>query len=124
MLACVPANLNNLDLNLLLTLDALLAERSVTRAAERLGVTQPAVSAALARLRRHFGDLLLNRIGNRYELTPLAVQIRGDTTLALATVRRVFEATPDFDPAVAEREFTLVLSDYAVAVMGEELSRI
>ena len=68
--------LANLDLNLLLTLDVLLTERNVTRAAEQLGVSQPAVSAALARLRRHFGDELLDRVGNRYELTPLAAQLR------------------------------------------------
>ena len=58
-----------LDLNLLVPLDALLQERSVTRAAERLGLSQPTVSAALARLRRHFGDELLARVGNAYELT-------------------------------------------------------
>ena len=62
--------LRNLDLNLLLTLDALLTERNVTRAAERLGLSQPTVSAALGRLRRHFGDELLQRTGNRYDLTP------------------------------------------------------
>jgi DNA-binding transcriptional LysR family regulator len=117
------AELRNLDLNLLLTLDALLAERNVTRAAARLHVTQPAVSAALARLRRHFDDLLLNRVGNRYELTPLAAQLRADTTLALASVRRVFEAAPDFDPATTDREFSLVMSDYAAAVMGKDLSQ-
>ena len=120
----VRADLRNLDLNLLLTLDALLAERNVTRAAVRLGVTQPAVSAALARLRRHFGDPLLSRVGNRYELTLLAAQLRVDTTLALAAVRRVFEAAPDFDPAITDREFSLVLSDYAAAVMGEALSQV
>ena len=65
-------NLANLDLNLLVTLDALLEQRSVSRAAEQLGLSQPAVSAQLARLRRHFGDELLARFGNQYRLTPLA----------------------------------------------------
>ncbi|MFF0267003.1 LysR family transcriptional regulator [Kribbella sp. NPDC004536] len=120
----MATNLRSLDLNLLLTLDALLAERGVTRAAQRLGVTQPAASAALSRLRRHFGDQLLNRVGNHYELTPLAAQLRADTTLALASVRRVFDSMPNFDPAGTEREFSLVLSDYAAAVMGERISRI
>jgi DNA-binding transcriptional LysR family regulator len=115
--------LKNLDLNLLVALDALLAERNVTRAAQQLGVTQPAVSAALGRLRRHFGDPLLHRVGSHYELTPLAVRLRADTTLALSSVRRVFEAAPDFDPATTEREFHVVLSDYATVVMGEALSR-
>ena len=119
----VVTSLVNLDLNLLVTLDALLTERNVTRAAGRLGVSQPAVSAGLARLRRHFGDELLSRVGNHYELSPLAVQLRADTTAALASIRRVFEASPTFDPRETDREFTIVLSDYAAAVMGEELSR-
>ena len=119
----MAVGLNSIDLNLLRTLDALLGERSVTRAAVRLGVTQPAVSAALARLRRHFGDELLTRNGNRYTLTALATQLRSDTTLAMASAQRVFEAAPSSDPQIPEREFTLVLSDYAAVVLGEELSR-
>ena len=62
-------NLASLDLNLLVSLDALLQERSVTRAAARMGLSQPALSASLARLRRHFGDELLSRAGNEYRLT-------------------------------------------------------
>ncbi|MPY80022.1 MAG: LysR family transcriptional regulator, partial [Actinophytocola sp.] len=83
-------NLANLDLNLLVSLDHLLRERSVTRAAESMGLSQPALSASLARLRRHFGDPLLTRVGNRYELTPLAVHLRRRTETALAGVERVF----------------------------------
>ncbi|MEJ3746518.1 LysR family transcriptional regulator [Actinomycetes bacterium KLBMP 9797] len=113
----------NLDLNLLVTLDALLRERNLTRAAGQIGVSQPAVSAALARLRRHFGDPLLSRVGNRYELTPLAAQLLSLTGPALVGVRRVFETTPDFDPARAEREFTLVTSDYAATVLGPIVAR-
>ena len=62
-------NLRSLDLNLLLVLDALLAERNVTRAAQRLHLSQPAMSNALARLRRHFDDPLLVRTGNRMAAT-------------------------------------------------------
>ena len=69
-------NLASLDLNLLVSLDALLQQRSVTRAAAQMGLSQPALSASLARLRRHFGDELLTRVGNEYRLTPLAVQLR------------------------------------------------
>lgn len=116
--------LRNLDLNLLLALDALLKERNVTRAAEHLGLSQPAVSAALARLRRHFDDELLHRIGNRYELTPLADQLAARTTAALVGVQRVFDAAPDFDPATAEREFTLMVSDYGAMVFGDPLATI
>jgi DNA-binding transcriptional LysR family regulator len=60
-----------LDLNLLVALDALLTEQSVTRAASRLCVTQPAVSVALQKLRVQFSDQLLERVGRRMELTPL-----------------------------------------------------
>lgn len=115
--------LRNLDLNLLPTLDALLRERNVTRAAQSLGLSQPAVSSALRRLRRHFGDELLHRAGNAYELTPLAVQLRPQTVAALASVSRVFESSPAFDPAGAEREFSLIGSDYATTVLGELLCR-
>jgi DNA-binding transcriptional LysR family regulator len=114
----------NLDLNLLITLDVLLRERNVTRAAEQLGSSQPAVSAALARLRRHFGDDLLHRIGNRYELTPLATQLASRTAPALTGVRRVFDAHAEFDPSAVEREFTVVTSDYAAAVLGPIVTRL
>src|SRR5215218_921253 len=94
-----PVRLVNLDLNLLLSLRALLTERNVTRAAAALGLSQPAVSAALARLRRHFGDDLLVRVGNRYELTPLALRLVERTERAVGGIEEVFSAAPDFDPA-------------------------
>ncbi|WP_410659622.1 LysR family transcriptional regulator [Amycolatopsis sp. lyj-112] len=115
-------NLVSLDLNLLVTLDALLDQRSVSRAAEQVGLSQPAVSAQLARLRRHFGDDLLARFGNQYRLTPLAIQLRGRVRTAITGVERVFAAEPDFDPALSEREFSLVMSDYGVAVVGADLA--
>ncbi len=112
-------NLASLDLNLLVSLDALLQERSVTRAAARMGLSQPALSASLARLRRHFGDELLSRAGNEYRLTPLAVQLKDLARIALSGVERVFTAQPEFDPASSTREFTLLVSDYVVAVLGD-----
>lgn len=115
--------LANLDLNLLLTLDALLRERNVTRTAERLGVSQPAVSGALSRLRRHFGDQLLVRVGNRYDLTPLATRVAALTGPALAGVRRVFDATAEFDPSGLDREFTIVSSDYAATILAPLIAR-
>jgi DNA-binding transcriptional LysR family regulator len=115
--------LANLDLNLLVTLDTLLRERNVTRTSQALGVSQPAVSAALARLRRHFGDELLNRIGNAYELTPLAARLAVLTAPALAAVRRVFDASAELDPGTLVREFTVVASDYAAAVLGPHVMR-
>jgi DNA-binding transcriptional LysR family regulator len=115
-------NLANLDLNLLVTLDAVLEQRSVSRAAEQMGLSQPAVSAQPARLRRHFGDDLLARYGNQYRLTPLAVQLRGRVRTAVSVAERVFAAEPDFDPATTAREFSLITSDYGVAVLGSALA--
>lgn len=118
------ARLANLDLNLLVSLDTLLTERSVSRAAARLGLSQPSLSASLARLRRHFRDELLARVGNHYELTPLAAQLAEQTSSALAAVARVFASEPDFDPVSSEREFTVLISDYAISVLGPELAAL
>jgi DNA-binding transcriptional LysR family regulator len=111
------------DLNLLPALEALLEEASVTRAARRLGLSQPALSASLARLRRYYGDELLRRVGNTYELTPLAANLRQRATVALDGVDRVFAAQPVFDPQSAIREFTLLGSDYGMAIVGRAMSR-
>ncbi|UUU36610.1 LysR family transcriptional regulator [Streptomyces sp. CA-210063] len=111
-----------LDLNLLVPLDALLQERSVTRAAQRLGLSQPTVSAALARLRRHFGDDLLTRVGNTYELTPLAERLAAHTAQALGSADQVFQTRPVSDPAHARREFTLVVTDMHLATFGRTLA--
>jgi DNA-binding transcriptional LysR family regulator len=115
-------NIASLDLNLLVSLDALLQQRSVTRAAAQMGLSQPALSASLARLRRHFGDDLLTRAGNEYRLTPLAVQLKELARLALAGVERVFEAQTEFDPASSRREFSLLVSDYVVAILGDTIA--
>jgi Bacterial regulatory helix-turn-helix protein, lysR family len=112
------AQLASLDLNLILVLRELLRERNVTRAAERVGVTQPAVSAALSRLRRHFGDDLLVRVSRGYVLSPLAVQLERQVEEICAAAERLFSAGADFDPASTRREFTLMMADYTVAVLG------
>jgi DNA-binding transcriptional LysR family regulator len=114
----------NLDLNLLVSLDALLQHKSVTKAAQQLGLSQPALSAALARLRRHFNDDLLYRVGNEYHFTPLAAELRQRTGLALDGVERVFSAQPKFDPAESTREFCVVVSDYGITVLGDTLARL
>jgi DNA-binding transcriptional LysR family regulator len=119
-----PANhLANLDLNLLVTLRELLRERNVTRAAERLGVSQPAASAALARRRRHFGDELLVRDKGEYVLTALAAQLAEQADGVCTAAERLFAASTQFDPATSEREFTLVMADYTIGVIGEQLSQ-
>src|SRR3712207_6359174 len=117
-------NIASLDLNLLVALDALLQHRSVTRAAEQMRLSQPALSASLARLRRHFGDQLLTRVGNEYRLTPLALQLKEQTRVALSGVERVFAAQPDFDPASSTREFSLLVSDYGITVFGGAIARL
>jgi DNA-binding transcriptional LysR family regulator len=116
-------NLSRLDLNLVVALRALLEERNVTRAGERIGLSQPAMSAALSRLRRHFDDELLSRTGNAYELTPLGVALRDRSATACDLLERVFSSQAEFDPAAESREFTLLASDYGAAVFGAALAR-
>jgi len=118
-----PVNLAGLDLNLMVALDALLQERSVTRAAARLQLSQPALSASLGRLRRWFGDDLLTRVGNEYRLTPLAVRLKERVRTALTSAERVFTAQPDFDPATSAREFTLLVSDYVTVLLGDTVAQ-
>jgi DNA-binding transcriptional LysR family regulator len=116
-------DLPSIDLNLLVALRALLRERNVTRAGESIGLSQPATSAALARLRRHFGDELLARDGGRYVLTPLGASLLDQAEVALRYVEHTFAARPVFDARTSDREFTLIMSDYALAVLGVELFR-
>jgi DNA-binding transcriptional LysR family regulator len=117
-------NLAGLDLNLMVSLDALLQQRSVTRAAAAMGLSQPALSGSLARLRRHFDDELLTRVGNDYRLTPLAVQLKELVRVALSGAERVFAAQPRFDPASSTRDFTILVSDYAAVIMGDGIARL
>ncbi|MEU4245358.1 LysR family transcriptional regulator [Actinoplanes sp. NPDC026619] len=112
----------SIDLNLLTALHALLAERNVTRAGQRVGLSQPAMSEALARLRRHYGDELLIRVGNRYELTPLGAGLLASAAAAMDLVEQTFTAAQDFDPASCEREFVLIASDYAAGRLGPALA--
>jgi DNA-binding transcriptional LysR family regulator len=81
------------------------------------------MSAALARLRRHFDDDLLSRVGGHYELTALGQVLLDRTATACDLLERVFTSQADFDPATESREFTIVSSDCAVAVYGAELAR-
>ena len=109
-------NLNSLDLNLLVALDALLREANVSRAAMRIGLSQPATSHALQRLRDLIGDPLLVRTGARMELTPRAQALRAPLAQALDQVRSLFVAD-DFDAASSERQFRLMMPDLAVELL-------
>lgn len=105
------------DLNLLRALDSLLTERNVTRAAERQFVTQQAMSGTLARLRTHFGDELLIRIGRRLELTPLGRSLVDPVREALLQAEAALATQPFFDPSSARRVMHIAMSDYATLVI-------
>jgi DNA-binding transcriptional LysR family regulator len=116
-------NLAGLDMNLAVALRALLEERNVTRAGKRIGLSQPATSAALARLRRHFDDELMTRDGASYELTALGAVLLDRVAAACDMLERVFASQARFDPAREDRELTILASDYAVAVFGARFAR-
>jgi DNA-binding transcriptional LysR family regulator len=109
--------LNSVDLNLLVTLDALLGERSVTRAAERLSLGQPATSAALGRLRKHFGDPLLVREGRTLVPTRMASALTPLVRDAVMAAESVFARPRGFDPQVDRRTFTVMASDYVALIL-------
>lgn len=110
-------NIKEFDLNLLVMLDALLRERSVTRAAEAMDITQPAMSNALKRLRRLLDDPILVRTAGGMQPTARAEQLQRPVRNALAQVETVIAPSQDFDPATAERLFTLLITDYAASVL-------
>jgi DNA-binding transcriptional LysR family regulator len=112
------------DLNLLLPLKVLLEEGNVTRAGQRLELSQPAMSAALARLRRRFDDELLVRAGRDYELTPFARDLLPEVQHALRLMGSALQLEDEFDPATSSRTFRLAMSDYAIAVVHEPLVRL
>ena len=109
--------LDRFDLNLLVVLDALLEERNVTKASERLHIGQSAASGALARLREYFGDELLVAVGRRLVLTPLAESLVEPVRDTLLRARATIARKPVFDPAEAERRFLICASDYVTTVM-------
>jgi DNA-binding transcriptional LysR family regulator len=115
-----PTHIDQVDLNLLPPLVALLEERHVTHAAERLRLSQPATSRALQRLRRHFGDELLVRGPDGYSLTPRAERIRARLATVVTELNQLF-ATETFDPATAAQSFRLAVSDYTVSAFGPAL---
>ncbi|WP_163549906.1 LysR family transcriptional regulator [Candidatus Frankia nodulisporulans] len=104
--------LGQIDLNLLVVLDALLRKKNVTRAAENLHLSQPATSTALARLRRALGDELLHRNGRYLELTPRAQSLIEPVREVLATIEQTIVRPPTFDPTTDSRHFSVISSDY------------
>ena len=113
-------NVSERDLRLFLVLDAVLAERSVTRAASRLGVTQSAVSHSLRELRSRLGDPLLVRTSAGLEPTPLAQSLRPDLRMGLDALERLLRHQPRFDPATSTRSFSLATPDHPQFTMIPE----
>ena len=117
--------LNRFDLNLLIALDALLHEKNVTRAAERVFVSQPAMSAALQKLREYFNDQLLVRVGRDMELSPRGLSLVEPVREALLRIQATLGTQPSFDPGTVRRTFTLIVSaDASLRVMPAVFRRI
>ena len=113
--------LAGLDLNLLRVFDAVARARHVTRAAERLGMSQPAVSNALARLRLALHDELFLRRPGGVEPTALALNLAGPVAEALDRLAETLSVQAPFDPATSDRVFPIALSEYAEAVLAPPL---
>lgn len=113
--------LQNIDLNLLVAMDALLEEASVTKAALRVGLSTPAMSHALARIRTQLGDPLLVRAGKSMVLSERAAAIRPRVRALLAEAGAVLSPEREFSPAEMDREFRIHATDHVVTVLGAAL---
>jgi DNA-binding transcriptional LysR family regulator len=116
-------DLHLFDLNLLVALDALLAERNVTQAGVRLNLSQSAMSGALARLRSYFQDELLIPAGRRMVLTPLAETLVEPVRDVLLQIRQTLGTKPRFDPATATRHISIAVSDYTLEILMADVLR-
>lgn len=108
---------NHLDLNLLVALDVLLEEQNITRAAERLHMTQSATSGVLGRLRSYFEDDLLVQVGRKMQPTPYALELVTPVREVLLTIQSSITAKPVFNPTTSKRHFRMVTSDYLISVL-------
>ena len=114
-----------LALNLLAALDALLADQSVTRAAAKLNITQPAMSGALARLRDYFDDALVVQVGRQLELTPLAQSLVTPIHEIILRIDSAIAIEPAFEARESKRHFSITASDYVIRVfLLEVLERL
>ncbi len=109
--------LDQFDLNLLVAFNVLIEERGVTRAAERLNLTQSAMSAALKRLREAFADDILVQHGKRMVPTPGAMSLAPHVAAAVLNLRGILATGMRFDPAQSRRRFRIVASDYITTVL-------
>ncbi|TDV64304.1 LysR substrate-binding domain-containing protein [Pseudomonas sp. LP_7_YM] len=109
--------LRNIDLNLLVVLDALLTEKHVTRTGERLHLSQPAISHSLSKLRSLLDDPILIRKGNDVHLSALALNLQAPLKAVLSHIETLFGGTIAFEPATSQRTFNLAMSDYGAAIV-------
>jgi LysR family transcriptional regulator, nod-box dependent transcriptional activator len=112
-----------LDLNLLVALDALLTERSITAAGVRVHLTQSAMSGALSRLREFFNDELLTQVGRKMVPTPLGESLAEPVRQVLLQIKVTINAKPRFDPGTSTRHFSVMMSDYVDTVLMSEVLR-
>src|SRR5512136_953968 len=112
------------DLSLLLAIDALLQEGNVTLAAKCLGLSTPATSHALARIRERLDDPILVRAGRRMVLTPRAEQLRPQVRSLVEEATRVLSAAVPFSPRDLDRTFTIFTTDHVLLVLGPTVDRI
>lgn len=119
----VMAKLHDVDLNLLTALDALLQAGSVSGAAARVGLSTPAMSHALARLRKRLEDPLLVRAGQGMVTTPRAEALREPVRELVASARGLLGPTAGFDPTTTDRELRVRASDYVLSTLGTELDQ-
>lgn len=121
---CYGVLVKKLDLNLLPLLQALLEFRNVSKAADRLGMSQPAMSAALAKLRRHFDDELLVRTGRSYALSAFGNSLVPMVHEAMIQIERATRSESAFNPSTSERSFVIAASDYAASLLVGPLRKI
>lgn len=117
-------DLSRIDLNLLVTFEVLMSEGSVTRAAQRLGRTQSAVSHALARLRDQLGDPLLVKTGSGMTPSPFAQDLVEQMRPILRSIQRVVAPPPPFEPAISTRGFRLAIADFAPTLLPRVISEV
>jgi len=106
-----------LDLNLLVALDHMLTLQSVSAAADKMFMSQSAMSNALTRLRTYFDDPLLVQVGKRMEITPRAEAMKSPIRDILVRIEATIDSQPEFDPTVSTRKFTVLVSDYTLRVL-------
>ncbi|MES2259936.1 MAG: LysR family transcriptional regulator [Pseudomonadota bacterium] len=112
-----------LDLNLLVALDALLVERSITRAARRLNLSQSATSGVLSRLREYFEDEVLVQVGRNMILTPLAQSLCDPVRNVLMQIQSTIETKPAFVPEQSSRHFRVIASNYPTSVLLADVAQ-